>query len=110
MPCLHQSLIFIEPQPHCVQQNEAFWLITDSVFIRDWLASGSLKQFVNAASSSKFFWEMFVLIGRLYARRGRWNNYKDLWSSNLTISKNSCSLYSIKDSLLAKILEKTVKN
>lgn len=79
MPCLHQCLIFIEPQPHCEeQQNGAFWLITDSVFIRDWLASGSLKQFVNSAPSLKIFGDTFVLIERLYARRGRYDNYRDL--------------------------------
>jgi len=46
--------------------------------MRGWLASGSLKQFVNAASSSEFFGDTFVLIERLYAGRRRCNNYRDL--------------------------------
>lgn len=78
MPCLHQCLIFIEPRPRCKQQDGAFCLIAGSVFIRDWLASGSLKWFVNSASSSKFFGDTFVLIERLYARREGCNNYRDL--------------------------------
>lgn len=78
MPCLHQCLIFIAPRPCCERQNGAFWLIAGSVFIRDWVASGSLKWFVNSASSSKFFGDTFVLIERLYARRGGCNNDRDL--------------------------------